>query len=32
MYREKHYDCSGIEGKWIKDELKKWGISSYDDF
>ena len=26
MYREKHYDYSGTEGKWIKDELKKWGF------
>ena len=26
MYREKHYDYSGVEGKWFKDELKKWGF------
>ena len=26
MYREKHYDYSGVEAKWFKDELKKWGF------
>ena len=26
MYREKHYDYSSVEGKWFKDELKKWGF------